>query len=176
MLNVTKQTTPSDLMVDETNEDGSRMKQSNDLISSVNVDTSVNVDININANVTKQITSSDLMVYETNDAISNKISYDDTISHTDTNNAVLTHNTQTDIITANKTNQQIHKQTNNQTDAHTDDHKQIDRNADKHTYTQSHVTIKEAMKQLHSRPWTDDQRKTEEEKMIELYTSLERET
>src|SRR6218665_2185924 len=162
--NVTKQITPSDLMVYETNEDGSRMKQSNDLISSVNVDTSVNVDININANVTKQTTSSDLMVYETNDAISNKISYDDTISHTDTNNAVLTHNTQTYIINANKTNQQIHKQTNNQTDAHTDDHKQIYRNADKHTYTQSHVTIKEAMKQLHSRPWTDDQRKTEEEK------------
>ena len=63
MLNVTKQTTPSDLMVYETNEDGSRMKQSNDLMSSVNVD------ININANVTKQITSSDLMVYETNDAM-----------------------------------------------------------------------------------------------------------
>jgi len=53
-----------------------------------------------------------------------------------------------------------------QTDEHRENlaHKQIDRNTNKHVDTQSNVSIKEAMKQLHSRPWTDDQRKTEEEK------------
>src|SRR6218665_1982367 len=73
---------------------------------------------------------------------------------------------QPDKQTNRHTNKQINRQTNKQSYKHTDKqtYNPTDKQTDTHTQKQDNITVKEALKFLHKRPWTDEQRKIQEEK------------
>src|SRR6218665_2987331 len=96
-------------------------------------------------------------VNETNDSpmmkqLSENDVSNDVIKHagTDPQNACFTSARQTDKQTYKQTDKQTKKQTVIQTD--------------RQTQKQDNITVKEALKFLHKRPWTDEQRKIQEEK------------
>src|SRR6218665_1918494 len=65
-----------------------------------------------------------------------------------------------------QTDKQTNKQTVIQTHRQTDiqSNRQTNKQTDTHTEKQDNITVKEALKFLHKRPWTDEQRKIQEEK------------
>src|SRR6218665_1737406 len=117
-------------------------------------------------------------VNETNDSqmmkqLSENDVSNDVIKHagTDPQNACFTSARQTDKQTYKQTDKQTHKQTvihtNTQTNRHTIQQK--NKQTNRHTQKQDNITVKEALKFLHKRPWTDEQRKIQEEKIRERF-------
>src|SRR6218665_2520721 len=74
---------------------------------------------------------------------------------------------QPDKQTNRHTNKQINRQSNKHTHTQTNRHtiQQTNKQTDKHTEKQDNISIKEALKFLHKLPWTDDQRKVQEERI-----------